>query len=125
MTETKQIHRCNVCGNIVEVLHPGAGKLVCCRQPMELLTERAGGKGWERHVPVMERTDVGIKVKVGSIPHVMEGKHHIEWIEVIADGETYRRALKPGNRPEAEFKIEAGRIVAREYCKLHGLWKSS
>lgn len=40
MTVQKQIYKCNVCGNIVEVLHAGAGQLVCCGQPMELLKEK-------------------------------------------------------------------------------------
>lgn len=125
MTERKQIYKCNVCGNVVEVLHPGKGQLVCCGQPMELLKEKTEDVGLEKHVPVIEKTDKGIKVKVGSVPHPMEEKHHIEWIEVIADGSAYRKFLKPGDAPEAEFEIKAEKIGAREYCNIHGLWKSA
>lgn len=125
MTERKQIYKCNVCGNVVEVLHPGKGQLVCCGQPMELLKEKTEDVGLEKHVPVIEKTDKGIKVKVGSVPHPMEEKHHIEWIEVIADGNAYRKFLKPGDAPEAEFEIKAEKIGAREYCNIHGLWKSA
>ncbi len=125
MTIQKQVYRCNVCGNIVEVLHAGKGELVCCGQPMELLQEKTADVGLEKHVPVVETTDKGIKVKVGSVPHPMEEKHYIEWIEVIADGKSYRKFLKPGDEPEAEFEIRPQKVTAREYCSIHGLWKSS
>ena len=124
MTELKQVYRCNVCGNIVEVLHAGVGELVCCGQPMELLQEKTQDEGQEKHVPVIEKTEHGIKVKVGSVPHPMESAHYIEWIEIIADGEVYRKHLKPGQAAEAEFCIKAEDITAREYCNLHGLWKA-
>ena len=125
MTIQKQDYRCNVCGNIVEVLHAGKGELVCCGQPMELLQEKTADTGMEKHVPIVETTAKGIKVKVGDVPHPMEEKHHIQWVEVITDSGSYRQFLKPGNKPEAEFQIRAQKIVAREYCNIHGLWKSS
>jgi len=124
MTKLKEIYKCNICGNIVQVLHTGVGQLVCCGQPMELLKEKMKDVGLEKHVPVIEKTKDGIKVRVGSVPHPMEEKHYIEWIEVIADGFVYRKFLKPGEKPEAEFCIDAKRIEAREYCNIHGLWKS-
>ncbi len=124
MTKLRQIYKCNICGNIVEVLHAGVGQLVCCGQPMELLTERTTDVGLEKHVPMIEKIGNKIKVKVGSVPHPMEQKHYIEWIEIIADGKTCRKFLKPGDKPEAEFEIAAAKIEAREYCNIHGLWKS-
>jgi len=124
MTELKQVYKCSICGNIVEVLHAGIGELVCCGEPMELLKEKTDETGNEKHVPVIEKTETGIKVKVGSIPHPMEEKHYIEWIEIIADGISYRKFLKPGEKPEAEFEIKVGKIEAREYCSIHGLWRS-
>lgn len=124
MTALKQIYRCNVCGNIVEVLHTGKGELVCCGQPMELLQEKTTDVGLEKHVPVIEATDKGVKVKVGDVPHPMEAKHYIEWIEVITDSDSCRKFLKPGDKPEAEFEIGRQKVTAREYCNIHGLWKS-
>ena len=124
MIELNQIYRCNICGNIVEVLHVGGGELVCCGQPMELLKENTVDAALEKHVPVIEKTSSRIKVKVGSVPHPMEDAHYIEFIEVIADGRIYRKFLKPGDEPEAEFEISAENITAREYCNLHGFWKS-
>ena len=125
MTVQKQVYRCNVCGNIVEVLHTGKGELVCCGQPMELLQEKTADIGLEKHVPVIETTDRGIKVKVGDVPHPMEEKHYIQWIEVITEGGSCQRILKPGDKAEAEFEIRPQKLVAREYCNIHGLWKSS
>jgi superoxide reductase len=124
MTEINQVYKCGVCGNIVEVLHSGVGQLVCCGEPMELLKEKTEDVGHEKHVPVIEKTDKGVKVKVGSVPHPMEENHYIEWIEIIADGIAYRKPLKPGEKSEAEFCIQAEKITAREYCNVHGLWKS-
>lgn len=124
MTELNQVYKCNVCGNMVEVVHAGDGELVCCGQPMARMTENTVDASKEKHVPVIEKTATGVKIKVGSVPHPMEEKHYIEWIECIADGVVYRRMLKPGDAPEAEFCISFKTIVAREYCNLHGLWKA-
>ena len=127
MTEQNQVYRCNICGNIVDILHSGAGKLVCCGQEMQLLEEKINDSGSEKHVPVVEKTNNGVKVKIGSIPHPMEENHFIEWIEIATDGRIYRKMLKPGDKPEAEFEIDLKSINvinAREYCSIHGLWKS-
>ena len=124
MTEKLQIYKCEVCGNIVEMLHAGAGQMVCCGQPMNLFKENTTDAAKEKHVPVIEKTAAGIKVKVGSVAHPMEEKHYIEWIEVIADGKAYRKFLNPGEAPEATFEIKAEKVTAREYCNLHGLWKA-
>jgi superoxide reductase len=122
MTKKLEIYKCNICGNIVEVLHDGMGELVCCGEPMELLKAKTKDEGQEKHMPVMEKKAGKILVKVGSVPHPMEEKHHIEWIEVLADGKAYRVFLKPGGKPEAEFEITAQTITAREHCNIHGLW---
>lgn len=124
MAEQKQIYKCAICGNIVEVLHGGAGELVCCGEPMKLQEEKTKDEGNEKHVPVIEKTENGVKVKVGSVLHPMEEEHYIEWIAVDTDGVTYRQYLKPGENPEAEFCVKANNISAREYCSIHGLWRS-
>lgn len=122
MTGKLEVYKCGICGNIVEVLHEGKGQLVCCGQPMKLLEEKTEEQGKEKHLPVIEKTDRGVSVRVGSIPHPMEEKHHIEWIEVVADTEVMRKFLKPGDKPEAEFEIEAEKMHVMEYCNIHGLW---
>ena len=124
MTERLEVYKCNVCGNIVEVLHAGPGQLVCCGQPMVCMKENTVDAAKEKHVPVIEKIDGGVKVKVGSVAHPMEEKHYIEWIEIIADGKAYRQFLKPGQTPEATFMVTASDIKAREYCNIHGLWKA-
>ncbi len=124
MTQKKQIYKCMKCGNIVEVLHEGEGELVCCGEPMKLFTENTSDGAKEKHVPVLEKTPDGWWVNVGSVPHPMEEKHYIEWIELIADGASYRAFLSPGKEPKAFFPVKAERVSAREYCNLHGLWKA-
>jgi superoxide reductase len=124
MTKRLEIYKCEVCGNIVEMIHDGKGELVCCGQPMKLFKENSVDAAKEKHVPVIEKTADGFTVKVGSVAHPMEEKHYIEWIELIADGKAYRQFLKPGEVPEAVFCIDAKEITAREYCNLHGLWKA-
>jgi superoxide reductase len=124
MEKHKAVYKCSICGNIVEVLHSGGGQLVCCGQPMDLLEEKTEDQGSEKHVPVIEKTESGFRVKVGEVPHPMEQTHYIEWIELIADGISYIKFLNPGEKPEAEFCIKAEKIEAREYCSVHGLWRS-
>ena len=124
MTQRLQIYKCEVCGNIVEVLHSGKGELVCCGQPMKLMGEKTEEEGKEKHLPLVEKLEEKIKVKVGSVLHPMEEKHYIEWIEVEIDGKAYREFLSPGNPPEAEFPLRAEKFSVREYCNIHGLWKS-
>jgi superoxide reductase len=124
MTERLQVYKCEMCGNIVEVLHEGAGELVCCGAPMKKFVENTVDAAKEKHVPVVEKIAGGFKVKVGGVPHPMEEKHYIEWIEIIADGKAYREFLQPGQAPEANFAVQAEKVVAREYCNLHGLWKA-
>ncbi len=123
MAERLEVYKCEVCGNIVEVLHGGDGELVCCGQPMNRVVENTVDAAKEKHVPVVEKIEGGVKVKVGDVAHPMEEKHYIEWVEIIADGKAYRQFLNPGEAPEATFNVEADQITAREYCNLHGLWK--
>ncbi len=124
MAERLEIYKCDLCGNIVEVLHGGAGELVCCGQAMAKLTENTVDAAKEKHVPVIEKVEGGYKVTVGSVAHPMEEKHYIEWIELIADGAAHRQFLNPGDAPEATFLLTANAVSAREYCNLHGLWKA-
>ena len=123
MTELNEIYKCEICGNIVQMLHAGPGELVCCGQPMNLLEEKTADMTLEKHVPVIERDGDLIKIYVGSTLHPMEENHHIEWIELIADGRRQRKYLKPGDPPEALFLCRGETLSAREYCNLHGLWK--
>ncbi len=122
MTEKRQVYRCPICGNIVEVLNAGAGALVCCGKPMLLLTENTTDAATEKHVPVIEPTEDGYKVMVGSTAHPMTAEHYIQWIELLTEDEVLRHELKPTDDPVAVFKTESAVIGAREYCNLHGLW---
>jgi len=123
MTKREQVYRCEICGNVVEVLHAGAGKLVCCGLPMKLLKEQSKGKYAEKHAPVIEEIENGINVKIGAVEHPMEKKHYIEWVEVLCDDAVLRVHLTPEDKPEASFPIKKLDIKkARMYCNVHGLW---
>ena len=123
MAERSEVYKCELCGNIVQVMHGGAGELVCCGQPMANLKANTVDAATEKHVPVVEKVDGGVKVKVGDVAHPMEEKHYIEWIEVLANGKAYVQFLNAGDAPEAVFNLDAAAVAARAYCNLHGLWK--
>ncbi len=125
MAKLREIYKCEICGNIVEVIHEGDGSLVCCNEEMKLLEEKTDDSVNEKHVPYIKKTDKGVLVRIGqNQDHPMNEEHYIEWIQLIEDDISYRKFLKPGDKPEAEFDITAGKIDAREFCNVHGLWKS-
>ncbi|MFA4857782.1 MAG: desulfoferrodoxin [Candidatus Margulisiibacteriota bacterium] len=127
MTNVKDrlaVYKCSVCGNVVEVMHVGGGELVCCGKPMLLQVPNTVDASKEKHVPVIEKTATGFLAKIGAVPHPMEEKHYIEWIEVIVNGKLCHRFLKPGDQPLAEFALPQGEIEVRAYCNLHGLWSA-
>ena len=124
MTKLKQVYKCDVCGNIVEMLHSGAGTMICCGQPMTLQEENTVDAAKEKHVPVIEKIKGGVIVKVGSVEHPMLDAHYIEWIEIHTDKKIYRKYLNPGEKPEAEFLVEEEILFAREYCNIHRMWRS-
>jgi superoxide reductase len=124
MAKIFEVYKCDLCGNIVETVQTGGGSIACCGQNMALLTENSVDAATEKHVPVIERGNGTITVKVGSVAHPMEEAHYIQWVELLADGKSYTQFLKPGDAPEAVFNIEAVKVTAREYCNLHGHWKA-
>ena len=125
MTERREIYKCAICGNCVEIVNHGSGQLVCCGQPMKCLDGNTGDASGEKHVPVVTKVEGGYHVAVGSIAHPMQPDHYIQWIELItSDNEVLRKYLTPTDKPVAEFKTDAKEVYAREYCNLHGLWRS-
>ena len=124
MTELKQIYKCEICGNIIEVLHEGNGELVCCNQPMKLQLENTVDASNEKHIPIIEKDEQGVIVKVGSVEHPMDEDHFIEWIEISTEKGSSKKFLKPGESAQAMFPVKADNIISRAYCNLHGLWKS-
>ncbi|MFA7663050.1 MAG: desulfoferrodoxin [Patescibacteria group bacterium] len=132
MTQLNQVYKCNICGNIIELVHEGAGELVCCGQPMELKTAKTEDEGKEKHVPVIEKLPPnectlknGYHIKVGEVAHPMTDEHYIEWIEIITkDDRAGKKFLRPGDEPAKDFHTKEDILKARCYCNLHGLWES-
>ncbi|MDK2984767.1 MAG: superoxide reductase [Clostridia bacterium] len=123
MTKLRELYKCNVCGNVVEVAHEGAGALVCCNQPMEKLVAKTEDKGKEKHVPVIKEEGNEIRVEVGDIHHPMEEKHYIKFIEILTKDKIIRADLNPNQAPTANFAIAKSEVLeVRAYCNLHGLW---
>ncbi len=125
MPKIREIYKCEKCGNIVEVLHGGGAELVCCGEEMTLLEGNTVDAAKEKHVPVIESADGKCTVRIGSAPHPMEEKHHIELIELLTEDRIYRAHLDAGDKPEAVFTVEGQVLGAREYCNVHGLWKTA
>lgn len=124
MTKLHDIYKCDICGNIIEVVHAGAPALVCCDQKMTFMDAKTADSTVEKHVPVIEKNNEGMSVKVGSVPHPMEEKHFIEWIEVITPDRKFVKFLKPGDEAVANFCVKSSPVTVREYCNIHGLWKN-
>jgi superoxide reductase len=122
MTTKAQVYKCEKCGNVVEVVHPGEGTLVCCGEPMKCMVEQTAEQAKEKHVPVLQKTADSINVVVGSTLHPMIDTHYIEWIELVTETGIHRKYLKPGFPPEAVFDCHLKVLQVREYCNIHGLW---
>ena len=125
MTTLRDVYFCTICKHVVEVAFEGMGTLVCCGKLMVKLAANMVDASKEKHVPVVEDVQDGIKVKVGSVEHPMEEKHYIKFIEVLTKDKVLRAELKPGMKPEASFSVNKADVTeVREYCNLHGLWKA-
>jgi len=126
MSKRNTIFKCQLCGNMVDLVHVGGGTLVCCGQPMTELDESTADTTTEKHVPFIVRTETGYIVKIGeTVDHPMMDAHYIQWIELHTANSVYRQYLQPGDAPQAEFPIghDVEITGAKEYCNLHGLWK--
>ena len=119
-----EVYKCLVCGIVTEIVDAGAGEPVCCGQVMRRLDEKTADAAGEKHVPVVERVEGGIRVTVGSTPHPMDARHFIQWIEVIDGPAVYQRYLQPGDPPEAFFPVTGDGLLVRQLCNLHGLWRA-
>lgn len=125
MKERQSVFKCAKCGNITEVVFNSAGTLSCCGQPMDIQEPKTADSATEKHVPIIEAIEEGIRVTVGSTEHPMTEEHYIQWIEVINGDYIQRKYLKPGDKPIAEFYVPYNdNLIAREYCNLHGNWKN-
>jgi superoxide reductase len=123
MAQKMAVYKCEICGNIVEVLTAGGAELMCCGQQMKMMTENTTDAAVEKHVPALVKKDGGWQVTVGTVEHPMTEAHFIEWIELIDGDKVYRQFLNPNAPPTAFFPVASDSVSARAYCNLHGLWK--
>ena len=124
MTKLNEVYKCELCGNIVEVVHGAGGTLVCCGKNMNNIVENTVDAAKEKHIPVIEKVEGGVLVKIGEVEHPMMDNHFIEWVEVQTTTKVYKKYFKPGEKPEALFMIDEEIVAVREYCNVHGLWKA-
>ena len=125
MTQKREIYKCKICGNIVEVLHNGVGTLVCCGQPMNLMKEKTEEEGNEKHIQIISENEEAVNVKVSSVEHPMTEEHYIEWIEISTEKGESKKFLTPDDKPEANFPVKDKNLKTREYCNIHGLWSGN
>lgn len=126
MTNSKEIYKCEICGNIIEVLHSGQGELICCNQPMKLQAPNTKDAAIEKHVPQIQELSEGVLIQIGEQEHPMTEEHFIEWIEIQTVNRSHKTFLESGQKPEAIFAIAKNKITkVRAYCNLHGLWENN
>lgn len=126
MTKIKQVYKCEICGNIVEVLHSGPGELVCCGKSMTLLIEKNKEEGFEeKHLPKISQEGEDLKIQIGEVLHPMTKEHHIEWIEIQTNNKIIRKVFDPEETPLTLIScLNISNIQKiRAYCNLHGLWE--
>lgn len=122
------ILKCKNCRELYDIIwHGECGEGEChecaCSGMTEAKIQTADWKN-EKHVPVVEKTDKGVKVIVGSTPHPMEEDHYITMIQAEVGNKLCRQYLKPGEKPEASFPISGENVKAMEHCNKHGLWSN-
>ena len=121
MTQLMELYKCKVCENVIEIVHQGAGTLVCCDEIMKLLEVKVPPKE-DAHYAYIERLDELTK-KI-YFNHPMTPEHHIEFIEVISLDNKYikRKYLKPNDVPELIFECHCTEgFQVRNYCNVHGV----
>ncbi len=122
MTNKLELYRCEICGNIVQVLHEGADALVCCGKPMtKLESHKIEEEMQEKHVPVFVNEN---EIHVGSVLHPMIPEHHIEFIQTISDDKkhVYTKFLDIDEQPIMKLNNKYNHAI--EYCNIHGLWSN-
>ena len=125
MNMEMKFYKCAHCGKIIAVIKETGVPVKCCGENMTEIIPGSVDAAVEKHVPVISVEGNTVKVRVGSVDHPMAEEHYIEWIALRTKSGNQRKALKPGDAPEAVFALVDGDevIEAFAFCNLHGLWK--
>lgn len=122
MKENVNFYRCPICGNVIELIEGDINHMMCCGRKMELMVANTQDAAVEKHVPVYEKVEDEIVVKVGEVDHPMEKDHYIMWVAQVNDNQVSRVTLYPEQGISVRFRyIPNSTIYA--YCNKHGLWK--
>lgn len=124
MEENVKFYKCPICGNVIGLIDGDSKHLRCCGQEMIALTGNENDGATEKHVPVYEKVEDEIVVKVGEIEHPMDKEHYIMWIAQVTDNKTVRVKLYPEQGTETRFEYIHGSTIYA-YCNKHGLWKKT
>ncbi len=126
--EKLDLYKCDICGNVVEVILNGNGELVCCGQPMTKMEAQNQEEAMmEKHIPIFVSLEDGSQeIRVGEVLHPMLPEHYIMFIETISQDKNHVQLqfLHPNQEPKMILKEKFGDTIAREYCSIHGLWQS-
>ena len=116
---------CPHCGNLVEMVNDAGVNPVSCGQKMNELVPNTVEASGEKHIPAVTLGDGFVEVNVGSVDHPMADVHWIQWVPLVTDKGSYRKALNPGEAPKVYFLLAGEKPLAvYAYCNLHGLWKT-
>lgn len=129
MTEKFEIYKCNVCGNLVQVLLNGVGELVCCGEKMELISphnqENDNGMS-EKHSPTITTIDENTKeIKVEN--HPMTDEHYIMFVEYWSQDKNKMQMqfFKPEEKATMKTNIKCNNPTAISYCNIHGMYTNN
>lgn len=121
--ENTVFYKCPICGNIIGLIEGDSNHITCCGQKMKMLIANTEDAATEKHVPVYEKQNNEIMVKVGEVEHPMDEEHFIMWIAQVSENQTTRIRLHPNNGATVKFKYIPGATIYA-YCNKHGLWKT-
>ena len=122
--QNTRFYVCPICGNVIGLIDGDINHISCCGKPMQLLEANTVDASYEKHVPVYEKVEDEIVVRVGEVEHPMEKEHFIMWIAQVTDNQTTRIRLYPEQETTVRFKYIPGATIYA-YCNKHGLWATT
>src|SRR5665648_644157 len=94
----------------------------------------------KKHIPVITAPDTvkagepfDVTIEVGSIPHVMEIVHHIQWIDLYSGDNFISKVVLTPEFTKAKVTLTlvksgahpTATLRAVERCNVHGMWEAT